>query len=72
MKHKHRFVAIPFTGQNAWNGKEALFGYRLECEQCHKKPKAGDAVVEVKASSWKEIYPVPMAINHILTDQEVI
>ena len=70
MKHKHRFVAIPFTGQNARNGKEALFGYRLECEQCYKRAKAGDIIVEVKSSHWKEIHPEPITINHILTEQE--
>lgn len=69
-RHKHRFVAIPITGQNAWNGKEALFGYRLECEHCYKKAKAGDIIVEVKPSPWKEIHPKSVPINHTLVEAE--
>ncbi len=66
MGHKHRFVAFPFTGQNAFNGKEALFGYKLECEHCHKLAKPGDIIEELKASWWKEIVPEAKPIHYVV------
>lgn len=65
-RHKHRFVAVPMTGQNMWSGKEALFGYSLYCEHCYKSAKSGDMIEEVKASWWKEIVPEAKAINYIV------
>ena len=70
MRHKHRFVAIPITGQNAWNGREALFGYRLECEQCGRRAKPGNLIEEVKASHWQEIHPEPVGINYVLKEAQ--
>ncbi|MBA7581212.1 hypothetical protein ES708_23114 [subsurface metagenome] len=66
MKHKHRFVAIPITGQNAWDGKEGLFGYRFECEHCGKFAKEGDTIEEVKQSWLKEIMPESKLVNYVV------
>ena len=57
MKHAHRFIATPITGQGAHNGRETLFGWRVECERCYKKPKTGDIIEEIKPSWWGEIVP---------------
>ena len=65
-RHKHKFVAIPITGQNAGNGKESLFGYKFQCEQCYKQAEPGNVIVEVKQSWWKEIMPKAKAINYIV------
>ena len=62
-RHEHKFVAIPITGQNAYNGKESLFGWRVECEHCYKKPKPGDHVVQIKASARKEIIPETQTVD---------
>lgn len=70
-RHKHRFVAFPFTGQNAWTGKEALFGWKVECEICHKQAQIGDTVEEIKASWRKEIVPENKLVNIILAKKEV-
>lgn len=56
-RHKHRFVAIPITGQNAGTGKEKMFGWRVECEVCYKPAELGDIVEEIKASHWREVKP---------------
>lgn len=66
MKHKHRFVAIPFTGQNAFDGKEAMFGWKVECEICYKQAKSGDLVEEIKQSWWKEIVPKSKLVSIVL------
>ncbi len=68
-RHQHRFVAIPITGQNVWSGKEALFGYHLECEYCYKQARTGDVIVEVKPSWWKEIIPKSIPINYVVTEE---
>jgi hypothetical protein len=67
-RHKHRFIAIPITGQNAWTGKEALFGWRLECEICYKQAKPGDTIEEIKSSWWKEIVPESKLVNIIVPE----
>lgn len=64
-KHNHRFIATPFTGQNACNGKEALFGWRVYCEHCHKNAKIGDKIEEIKASHWREIVPENQLVSLI-------
>ena len=64
--HKHKFVAIPITGQSAGNGEEELLGWHLKCEVCGKQAKEGDTIVEVKQSWWKEIVPKIKPINYIL------
>jgi len=56
-RHNHRFIAIPITGQNAWNGKEGMLGWKVECELCYKQAKSGDMVEEIKASHWKGVVP---------------
>ena len=65
-RHKHRFTATPITGKNACDGKEYLFGYRLDCEQCSRQAKPGDVIEEVKASWWKEVIPESKAIHYVL------
>ena len=55
-RHTHRFVATPITGR-ASTGQEVMFGWRVECEHCGRRPQAGDIVEEIKTSWWKEIKP---------------
>ena len=66
MKHKHRFIAIPFTGQNALTGKEDLFGFHLECEHCYKQAKTGDKIMEIKKSWWGEVIPQTKPIDYVV------
>lgn len=63
MKHKHRFVAWPLTGQNMASGKEGLIGWKLECEHCYKQAKTGDNIEEIKQSHWREIVPKAKLVN---------
>ena len=65
-RHKHKFVASPITGKNAWDGKEALFGYRFECEHCGRLAKQGDTIEEVRVSWLKEVIPETRAINYVV------
>jgi len=70
MRHQHRFVATPITGQNAGNGKEALFGWRVECDKCHKIAKDGDIIEEIRASWFKEIVPKSKLVHIPVKYQE--
>lgn len=63
MRHKHRFVATPLTGQNMATGKESLFGWQVRCEVCYKQIKEGNVIEEIKASSWREVVPKGMLVN---------
>lgn len=63
MRHKHRFVAMPITGENAGNGKEDLLGWRVECETCGKLAKSGDTIEEIRASQRREIVPINKLVN---------
>ncbi|KKM91590.1 hypothetical protein LCGC14_1227020 [marine sediment metagenome] len=62
-RHTHRFTAVPITGRGTHDGKEGLFGWRVECEHCGKKPQSGDVVEEIKTSWWKEIVPENKLVN---------
>ena len=51
---------------DVFDGKEALFNWRVECEICHKQAKSGDLVEEIKQSWWKEIVPENKLVNIVM------
>jgi len=62
-KCRHRFVAYPLTGKNAWTGKETLFGFSVKCEKCHKLGSEQVEIVAIKPSWYREVIPEEITLN---------
>jgi len=62
-KCQHRFVAYPITGINVWTAKETLFGFKVECEKCHKIAPDGAEVIAIKPSWYKQVYPEEITLK---------
>lgn len=70
MRCAHKFVAYPVTGKQltARGEIEVLINWRVRCRDCHKDAKAGDRIIEIAASWYKELFPKPQKVDFILQE----
>ena len=63
MKHTHDYIIYPLTAKEMGHGREVIFGCKVACSICQRKPPIGTSINKMAQSFYKELIPEALILE---------